>query len=117
MFFPLFRLLFELWEKYHAEGSDWSRQDEWRDAIAKLAAQVTVENSDDPTKKVKVDFFSWDNPGWQGKILVKRFDSNGNFTGWSLSSTRQTRDSAFHELVRQAGVSLPAKSTGRGRRS
>lgn len=117
MFFPLFRLIFELWEKYHADGVEWTKQDEWRDGIARLAAKVTIEDPEDPTKKIKVDFMSRKNPDWQGKILVKKFDSNGNFSGWSLSSTRQTRDSAFHELVRQAKVSLPTKATRKARAS
>jgi len=113
MFFPLFRLVFELWEKYHGEGLEWSKQDEWPDAIARLAAKVTVPEPDDPTKKVKVDFMSRRNPAWEGKILVKKYDSDGNFSGWSLSSTRQTRDAAFYELVKQAQVTLP---TAKGRR-
>lgn len=117
MFFPLFRLLFELWEKYHADGVEWTKQDEWRDAIAHLAGKVTIQDPKDPSKKIKVDFFSRDNTGWEGKILVKKFDSNGEFSGWSLSSTRQTRDAAFHELVRQAKVSLPTRSAGRGGRA
>ncbi len=54
------------------------------------------------------------NPEWEGKILVKKYDSNGAFSGWSLSSTRQTRDSAFHELVKQAQVSLPVAKGRRG---
>jgi len=113
MFFPLFRLVFELWEKYHAEGVEWTKQDEWRDAIARLAAKVTIPDPEDSTKKTKVDFMSRKNPTWQGKILVKKYDSNGEVSGWSLSSTRQTRDAAFHELVRQAQVKLPAAKSRR----
>ena len=44
------------------------------------------------------------NPDWQGKILIRTFDSNGKPTGWSFSSTRQTRDAAFHYLVEKSGV-------------
>jgi hypothetical protein len=44
------------------------------------------------------------NPDWQGKILTRTFDSNGKPTGWSLSSTRQTRDAAFHYLVEKSGL-------------
>ena len=114
MFFPLFKLVFELWEKYHDEGLEWTKQDEWRDAIAHLAAKVTVADAEQPDKKVKVDFMSRKNPEWEGKILVKKYDSNGAFSGWSLSSTRQTRDAAFHELVKQAQVTLPAAKGRRG---
>lgn len=102
-----------MWEKYHAEGLEWTKQDEWRDAIAHLAAKVTVPDRNDPSKKVKVDFMSRKNPAWEGKILVKKHDSDGNFSGWSLSSTRQTRDAAFNDLVKQGQVTLPA---AKGRR-
>jgi hypothetical protein len=114
MFFPLFKLIFELWDKYHADGTDWTKENEWRDAIAHLAAKVGSEDPKNPGKTIKVPFMSRDNAEWQGKILIKKFDSNGVHTGWSLSSTRQTRDAAFHAIVKQAKVSLPAKAT-RGR--
>jgi len=114
MFFPLFKLVIELWEKYHDQGLEWTKQDEWRDAIAHLAAKVTIVDPEHADKKVKVDFMSRKNPEWEGKILVKKYDSNGAFSGWSLSSTRQTRDSAFHELVKQAQVSLPVAKGRRG---
>jgi DNA-sulfur modification-associated len=116
MFFPLFRLVFELWEKYHGKV-EWTTQDEWRDAIARLAAKVTATDPEDPAKKIKVDFMSRENPDWQGRILVRKFNSNGEFTGWSLSSTRQTRDAAFHQLVKQARVSLPQRASAKGRRA
>ncbi|RZI53799.1 MAG: hypothetical protein EOP16_00905 [Pseudonocardia sp.] len=55
------------------------------------------------------------NPDWEGKILVQKFDSSGNPSGWSLSSTRQTRDSAYHYVVKVADVALPAKAMGRSK--
>jgi hypothetical protein len=49
------------------------------------------------------------NPDWQSLIPVQQFDQNGKPTGWSLSSTRQTRDAAYHYLVGISGMSLPKK--------
>jgi hypothetical protein len=44
---------------------------------------------------------------------MKKFDAEGNFTDSLLSSTRQTRDAALHQIVRKAQVILP---TAKGRR-
>ncbi len=78
---------------------------------------MTADDPGDQGKKIKVDFMSRKNPVWEGKILVRKFNGNGEFTGWSLSSTRQTRDAAFHQLVKQARVSLPLRAGGKGRRA
>jgi hypothetical protein len=48
---------------------------------------------------------------------VRKLDSNGKFTGWSLSSTHQTRDAVFNQLVKQARVSLSVRVGGKGRRA
>ncbi len=51
MFFPFFKLVIELWEKYHDQGLEWTKQDEWRDAIAHLAAKVTIVDPSTPTRR------------------------------------------------------------------
>jgi hypothetical protein len=113
MFFPMMRLAFELWMKYVKAGIDWKSESEWKDALAKLAGKVKTTNA--KGADVTVDVMARDysdsegnfvegNPDWQGKILVQKFDQEGNPTGWSLSSTRQTRDAAYHYLAATAGL-------------
>lgn len=115
LFFPMFRLAFELWEKYTKAGADWHSETEWKDALAKLAGDVTTK--DETGKKVTIPVMAREsdesdgNPDWQGKILIQQFDPNGKPKGWSLSSTRQTRDAAYHYLVQVSGVALPTKKT------
>lgn len=112
MFFPMFRLAFEIWASFHARQLDWREATDWREGLARLAGKITVERADGP---VEVDFMARDsddpytlgNPGWQGKILVQKFDGKGQPQGWSLSSTRQTRDTAYHYLVGTAKLTLP----------
>jgi hypothetical protein len=118
MFFPMFRLAFELWQKYTKAGTNWHAEQEWRDALAKIAGNVstTDQNGNPYTGPVMArdhrdasgNFWAG-NPDWQGLTLIQQFDQHGNPTGWSLSSTRQTRDAAYHYLVRVAGLSLPKK--------
>ena len=108
MFFPLFRIAFELWHYvYNAKGKDWRQDPQWKDGLARLAADVDV-----PGKTIKVPFMARDhketstqgNPSWQGKILIQKFNQDGSSNGWSLSSTRQTREAAYHHIIRQAGL-------------
>lgn len=120
LYFPLFRLAFDLWEKYAEEGINWRQEKEWNDGIARLNGKVEAEIETKPGKKEKIqvpvmardsDQEGWyGNPAWQGKILVQKFDNQGQPQGWSLSSTRQTRDSAFHYLAQIAAVDLPSKA-------
>jgi hypothetical protein len=91
MFFPLFRLAFENWLDYQTRKKDWRKADEWKTGLAKIGGSITVSG-----KKMKV--MSRDNPAWQGKILIAAFDNKGKQVGWSLSSTRQTRDAAYAYL-------------------
>ncbi|QYC11438.1 DNA sulfur modification protein DndB [Brevundimonas nasdae] len=112
MFFPMFRLAFEIWESHRMRQLDWRETTDWRDGLKRLAGDVEVLRADGP---IKVPFMARDsddpyqvgNPGWQGKILVQKFDGQGKAQGWSLSSTRQTRDTAYHYLVETAGIALP----------
>ncbi len=112
MFFPMFRLAFEIWESANHRQADWRAATDWREGLARLAGDIEVEREDG---RVKIPFMARDsedpyqvgNPGWQGKILVQKFDGQGRAQGWSLSSTRQTRDTAYHYLVEMAGVKLP----------
>ncbi len=113
LYFPLFRLAFDLWEKYSKDGLDWRQEKEWRDGIARITGETTVEVNG---KKFTGPVMARDsdegegNPEWRGRILVQKFDGSGAPQGWSLSSTRQTRDSAFHYLAQVAEVDLPGKT-------
>lgn len=110
MFFPMFRLAFELWEGFNKAAKDWREDASWREGVARLAGEITIDgkftgpfmarDSEDP--------YQQGNPGWYGKILVQKFDAQGKPQGWSLSSTRQTRDTAYHYLVEQ--FSSPSKA-------
>ena len=52
---------------------------------------------------------SQENPDWQGRILVKKFNQDGTLEKWVLSNTRQTRDAAYHYLVNRAGFQFDEK--------
>jgi hypothetical protein len=114
MYFPMFRLAFELWQKYTKKGIDWHSEKEWKDALAKLAGNVKITRNE---RSVIVPLMARDyydhndnlvegNPDWHGKTLIQQFDNSGKPSGWSLSSTRQTRDAAYHYLVQKAGISI-----------
>lgn len=120
IFFPMFRLAFELWRKYTKAGVDWHSEQEWKDGLARLAGSITTTDAEG--NEVTVPVMAREhkdangkpvpgNPDWQGKILIQQFDQNGNPTGWSLSSTRQTRDTAFHYLVQVSQVEMPKKGS------
>lgn len=103
MFFPMFRLAFSLWEKYNENGTDWAKENEWRDCLSRLAGKVNSGGTKVPM--MARDYAGDDdipasvgNSAWQGKIMTEKTNSKG-IKGWGLSSTRQTRDSAFHYLV------------------
>lgn len=115
LYFPLFRLAFALWEKYSEQGLDWRNEQEWRDGIARITGN-TKKVIDG--KEIEVPVMARDsgepdwhgNPDWETKILTRKFDNEGQAQGWSLSSTRQTRDAAYHYLAQVAGVDLPSKT-------
>lgn len=112
LFFPMFRLAFEIWESCWQRKVEWADATDWREALGRLAGDVEVEREDGPVKvpfmaRDSEDPYQFGNPGWQGKILVQKFDGKGQSQGWSLSSTRQTRDTAYHYLVETAGLKLP----------
>lgn len=113
MFFPMFRLAFELWEKYREAGIDWRSENEWRDALSRLAGDVATTTADGQHLTVPLMARESDesigNPDWHGLILIQQFDRAGQPKGWSLSSTRQTRDAAYHYLVKHAQVNLPTR--------
>jgi hypothetical protein len=102
MFFPMFRMAFELWEGYRAQGKDWRTEQGWKDALAKIAGKTTEKDEDG--NDLVVNVMDRDNPAWHGKVLIRKFDQDGNPKGWSLSSTRQTRDAAYHYLMAVAGL-------------
>jgi hypothetical protein len=98
IFFPLFRMARDLWIHYREHKLDWRTQDDWKKAIAKLDGQVAGENGDG-----KVSVMSRSNPSWRGKVLVETYGPSG-VTGYSLSSTRQTRDAAYQYLLEVSGL-------------
>lgn len=112
MFFPLFRIAFDTWQHYDNTNTDWGGAKEWRDALARIAGDVECHDPNNPGKIIRVRIMARDsdvsvgNPDWQGKILVQKSESKGGLVGWTLSSTRQTRDSAYHYLVDKAGIKL-----------
>ncbi len=103
MFFPMFRLAFEIWEGFNKAGKDWRESADWRDGLARLAGDVTIDGqfSGPFMARDSEDPYQQGNPGWHGKILVQKFDGHGKPQGWSLSSTRQTRDTAYHYILEQ----------------
>ena len=128
MFFPMFRLAYELWDQYRLAGIDWNATSEWRDALARLAGPTTIDGPDGKPvlgpdgkpKKVpamardirnqKGELVAEGNPAWRGKILIQQFKQDGTPSGWSLSSTRQTRDTAYHYLANLSGIKLGQKT-------
>ena len=90
-YYPVFRLIIEMWENYRAEKTSWKKSDTWKKAIAKIAADTKVNDWTGP-------IMSRFNPDWEGKILIQQFDSDGKPKGSTISSTRQTRDAAYHYL-------------------
>ena len=66
---------------------------------------VTPDPTSADSKRVwKGNVMSRDNPAWRGKILIQQFDANGKPSGYSLSSTRQIRESAYAYLKSVAGL-------------
>ena len=114
IFFPMFRIAMALWEKYNLNNVNWETESEWKDALAKLAGDTEVEDPDDPSRTFRIPVMARDctepattgNPEWYGMILVQKFGADGVHIGWSLSSTRQTRDAAYHYLVKKSGIVL-----------
>jgi len=104
IFFPLIRMGFHFWEQYHASERDWRRTREWKEALKKLAGTTEVPGKRGKTVQVEVmardtSHVAQDgNPAWRETIVVPRYDRNGTIVNWTLSSTRDTREAAFHYL-------------------
>jgi hypothetical protein len=107
MFHPMFRLIIEMWEDYEKRGIDWRSDNDWKDVVAAIGGPVTTKDPD-TGQQITVDVMSRDNPDWQGKILIKQFNQDGTPTGWTISSTRQTRDAAYNYLRSVAAMKTPA---------
>ena len=92
MYFPMFKMIIEMWDQYRAEKTNWKQDETWKKAIAKMAADTTVGSWTGP-------IMARANPAWEGKILIQKFDPvTGDPKGSTLSSTRQTRDAAYGYL-------------------
>ncbi|KOX20257.1 hypothetical protein ADK67_30935 [Saccharothrix sp. NRRL B-16348] len=92
MIHPLFRLAYDLWADYDSRKVDWHADNLWKQAVNKLAGKTTAEDG-----KV-YPVMARANPDWQSRIMVKSLQSDGTTT-WTLSSTRQTRESAYLYLL------------------
>lgn len=114
--FPLFRIIFDLWERFEDDGLDWRKENGWKEVVTKLTGTITsdvdaeyFEKKGRDVKKVeiskgdRVNVMSRHNPAWRGKILIEGEDKEGR-TVWSLSSTRQTRQAAYNYLRQIAGL-------------
>lgn len=123
IFFPMFRLAMELWEKYDKKDKNWRNETEWKVALQKLAGEITINDPSHPNhggkvalmakeivvkEKGKIKTISPGNPEWRGVILVKKLDKDGN-EAWGLSSTSQTRHSAYIYLRKRSGVDLESE--------
>jgi len=108
MFHPLMRLGYDLWRGHFENDEDWRLEDDWKNVLALLGGSVETEDPD-TNKKIKTAVMGRDNPDWRGRILVPRFDDDGNRRGFVLSSTRQTRDAAYAYLREVAGFGGGAK--------
>ncbi len=106
MFHPLLKLAYELWQDMDANDEDWRHEQRWKDALARLAGKVEVEEEqeDGSTKTVKAPIMAQRNRRWEDLILVPRFDRNGTKVGAVISSTTQTRAAAFSYLKEMAGL-------------
>lgn len=107
IFHPLFRLIIEMWEDYEKRNVDWRADHHWKDVVAKIGG--TIQTKDPKTgHSITVDVMSRDNPDWQGKILIRQFNQDGTEKGWTISSTRHTRDAAYNYLRGVSGLGSSA---------
>ena len=115
IFFPLFRIAFEFWFGYRETGVDWNKEKGWKNALAVIAGETKMIDPE-TGNEINVEIMSKSNPGWQGRILIRKMNSKGEVS-WRLSSTRDTRESAYSYLCEQAKLKLsPVKiSKGKGR--
>jgi hypothetical protein len=96
MMHPLMRLAFDLWNDYQDRGVDWQRDNAWRDVVTRISGRTTTTDPDGGAQW-QGQVFDRKNPDWKSRIVIRTFDENGN-PGWSLSSTRQTREAAYQYL-------------------
>jgi hypothetical protein len=89
---------------------EWQGDVTWKNAGAKLNRTVTATNPD-TGDTFTGPVMSRDNPEWIGRILIQQRDpATGVLTGYSLSSTRQTRDAAYQHLRQIAEPRLPSRT-------
>lgn len=97
MIHPLFRLAYETWKYYDVSKVDWHTDTAWKTAIGKIAGKATAKDGQ------KYAVMDRHNPDWQGRILIETVKADGSKT-WDLSSTRQTRESAYQHLLDVSGM-------------
>lgn len=97
MIHPLFRIAKDLWITYRLNRRDWTRANEWKDAIAQIAKTVSVID-ESGGESFNGPVMSRQNPDWVGKILIEQYGPNG-VTGTTVSNTSQTRNAAYGYLL------------------
>ena len=119
---PLFKLVFDLWREYDERGEDWTEDQAWKDAVAKLGGIRRVKNLDyspdrDPESEpeITVTVMARNNPEWRERILVPKYNNAGELVDWVLSSTRQTREAAYAYLREVAELPLTPERPRRAR--
>lgn len=103
MFHPLMQLAFDLWREHDEAGTSWSTDESWKDAVARIAGGTQERDEENGGILVEVDVMSKDNPAWRGRIETKKVAADGSVS-WAVSSTRQTRLSAYQYLRRIGGL-------------
>lgn len=118
MFFPMFKLAFDLWEDMHTAGKDWNKATEWKTALRRLGGTVKIEDARDRKRlgRDEIEVMSRENPRWIGTLLVPKYDSNGKLVGNVLTNNYQTREAAYNYLCKVAGV-RPTGYVAPGRKS
>lgn len=111
MFHPLLRMTFDFWKGHHHADRDWREQDDWKQAIAAMAGEITT--TDPKTdKEVTKPVMDRVNPDWVGRVLIRRVHpQTGDELPPSLSSTRQTREAAYRYLREVAGLDAKSRAT------
>jgi hypothetical protein len=98
---PLCRLTMRLWQEYNDDSKDWTKENGWKDVIAKIAGDTKPEG-----KSKNVPVMSRENTDWKGKILIETLDRKTGKRIYSLSNTRQTREAAYQYFCEISGVGI-----------
>jgi hypothetical protein len=95
MMHPLMRLAFELWRECQVSKRDWKKDSRWREAVSRITGPIKTKDNREEYKGAVLDR---KNPDWKGRVLVMSYNKKTGKEQLSLSSTRQTRESAYQYL-------------------